>query len=211
MVREAMPYSLDVYDQEFFSTNQWEGLRHAEWFCPLLQEIFHPRSVVDVGCGTGHFVKAMLDRGIFAMGLEGAPAAIALALSPNVKQCDLRQPFTLPWGMDVRKFDLAISIEVAEHIEGEYAGVFVDTLTSLSDTVVLTAAPPGQGGLCHVNEQPWQYWMDLFKLRGFDFYVPDTNELLWGIRHARTRGHHVAEWFERNILCFRRRVDAEAV
>ncbi len=102
------------------------------------------------------------------------------------------------------KYDLAISIEVAEHIEGEFAGVFVDTLTSLSDCVVLTAAPPGQGGIAHVNEQPWEYWRDLFRARGFRFSAARHALLVEGIKAAQASGHHVAAWFPANIMCFKR-------
>ncbi len=201
-------YDLSVYDQEFFSTNQWEGLRHAEWFCPLLVEIFHPKSLVDVGCGTGHFVKWCDDHDIEAFGIEGSKWAVEHAIGKCVIQMDLRQK-----GFAVehcRKFDLAISIEVAEHIEKEYAGVFVDTLCALSDTVVMTAAPPGQGGTMHVNEQPKHYWVGGFRSRGFEYDSVRTESLADGIMAAKSKGEHVANWFAPNIMCFRRRVDATA-
>src|SRR5579863_10369691 len=109
-------YSLDVYDEQFFSTNQWEGLRHAEWFIPLLLKIFGPKSLIDVGCGTGHFVQKARELGIDAWGVEGARAAINDSLAPTwVLPADLREP------LKFRRFDLAISIEVAEHIEAEFA------------------------------------------------------------------------------------------
>ncbi len=200
MVREIM-YDLSVYNAEFFSTNQAEGLRHAEWFCPLIVEIFHPKSLVDVGCGTGHFVKWCDDHDIEAFGIEGSVWAVEHAIGKCVIQMDLRQK-----GFAVehcRKFDLAISIEVAEHIEKEYAGVFVDTLCALSDTVVMTAAPPGQGGTMHVNEQEWPYWRDLFSNRHYYFDAVTTGKLKDRIRLATIEGHHVATWFAKNIMVWR--------
>jgi hypothetical protein len=50
---------------------------------------------------------------------------------------DLRQPLPAD-----RKFDLAISGEVAEHLPATLVG----TLTSVSDVVLFSAAIPGQGG-----------------------------------------------------------------
>ncbi len=196
-------YSLDVYDSAFFSTNQWEGLRHAEWFCPLLVEIFHPKSLVDIGCGTGHFLRWCLDHHIRdVVGLEGSLSAHANALVGCIDIWDLRYPYK-----PMRKYDLAISIEVAEHIEEEFAGTFVDTLVQLSDCVVLTAAPPGQGGFHHVNEQPWVYWRDLFRARGYAYDAVASAGLKDGIQRARVAGEHVASWFLPNIMCFRRRAE----
>lgn len=197
-----MPYDLGIYDEFFFSTNQWEGLRHAEWLVPLLQDIFHPKSLVDVGCGTGHFGPKCEQLGISYVGLEGSAAGVERALAPVI-QHDLRQL----WPGRV-KFDLALSIEVAEHIEGEFAGTFVDTLCALADTVVMTAAPPGQGGLKHVNEQIQPYWEELFAARGFERDPLTGIQLVLGIREAQMNGHHAATWFAPNIMCFRRRANA---
>ena len=67
-----------------------------------------------------------------------------------------------------RRFDLVQSLEVAEHIPAVSAATFVDNLTRHSQGLVLfSAAPPGQGGEFHVNEQPYQYWRELFARRGF--------------------------------------------
>ncbi len=198
-------YDLSVYDAQFFSTNQWEGLRHAEWFGPLLVEVFHPKSLVDVGCGTGHFVHWCDANGIDALGLEGASCAILQGIGSHMLQVDLRKPFEY-FGI-ARRFDLAISIEVAEHIEQEFAGTFVDTLVQLSDCVVLTAAPPGQGGFHHVNEQPWVYWRDLFRARGYAYDAVASAGLKDGIQRARVAGEHVATWFLPNVMCFRRRTE----
>ena len=66
-----------------------------------------------------------------------------------------------------RRYDLAISIEVAEHIEPGNAEEFVRLLTGLSDTVLFSAAIPGQGGTGHVNEQWPEYWAALFRASGY--------------------------------------------
>lgn len=184
-------YSLDVYGEEFFRNVEDEGKKHAEWLVPLLVGVFHLRSLVDVGCGTGPLVKAAQDAGLDAWGLEGSAWAVEHSLT-HISQIDLRYPFAI-FG---KQFDLCVSLEVAEHLEREYAGTFVDTLTRLSDTVVLTAAVPGQGGLQHVNEQPREYWAGLFRARGF---VPDATDVFYlrrGICAAQSTGHHVAGWFD---------------
>jgi hypothetical protein len=64
-------------------------------------------------------------------------------------------------------WDLAVCCEVAEHLDARHADIFVENLTSASNTVFLTAAEVGQGGLNHVNEQPNSYWIAKFHRRGF--------------------------------------------
>jgi hypothetical protein len=80
------------------------------------------------------------------------------------------------WGIEHEKlekekgmFDVAISLEVAEHLPGGFADRFIDLLTGLSKTVVFTAATPGQGGVGHLNELPHAYWIDKFKIRDYHF------------------------------------------
>ena len=65
------------------------------------------------------------------------------------------------------KYDLAISLEVAEHLSPSRSCGFIDDLTNLSDVVLFSAAIPMQGGTNHINEQPISYWANLFLERGF--------------------------------------------
>ena len=65
--------------------------------------------------------------------------------------------------------DVVVSTEVAEHLNEENADRFVELLTSLAPTAVVTAAVPGQGGTDHVNEQPNEYWIEKFEAREFAF------------------------------------------
>lgn len=50
---------------------------------------------------------------------------------------DLTKPLHLN-----RRFDLALSLEVAEHLPKKSAEIFVDTLCKLSDTIIFSAAIP---------------------------------------------------------------------
>ena len=77
-----------------------------------------------------------------------------------------------------QKYDMAISLEVAEHLDSKYAERFITTLTSSSDIIVFSAAIPQQGGTGHVNER-WQgYWVDLFKKRNYEM-VDFIRPLIW--------------------------------
>ena len=61
---------------------------------------------------------------------------------------DLRDSFAIG-----RTFDLAISLEVAEHPPEEFAEPLVERLVTAAPFVLFSAAIPEQGGIHHVNEQ----------------------------------------------------------
>ena len=102
-----------------------------------------------------------------------------------------------------RTFDLAICLEVAEHISEKCAKTFIDTLTSLAPAVLLSAAIPGQGGKGHVNEQWPDYWADFFMQK--DYQPIDF------IRKKVWNDNRVAWWYSQNILLFVKRENYQAV
>jgi hypothetical protein len=51
-----------------------------------------------------------------------------------------------------KRFDLAISLEVAEHLPEGSAGALVSTLIEAAPVVVFSAAIKGQSGTNHINE-----------------------------------------------------------
>jgi hypothetical protein len=67
-----------------------------------------------------------------------------------------------------RKYDLAISLEVAEHLPASKALTFVKSITNSSSVVLFSAAVPYQHGTLHVNEQYASYWENLFNQFGFE-------------------------------------------
>lgn len=152
-------------------------------------EIFSPRSVLDLGCGTGRSLEYFHDRGIEVFGVEGSELAISKSAHPELmKQVDLNHEVNLG-----RKFDLVWSYEVVEHIHPEYVHNLLRTFSNHADHVVLSAARPGQGGQGHFNEQPPEYWIEKFAEYG---YVCD--------QEATARLRAVPEEFSANMLAFRR-------
>ncbi|MEL7345935.1 MAG: hypothetical protein AAFN59_13950, partial [Pseudomonadota bacterium] len=97
-------------------------------------------------------------------------------------------------------FDIALSTEVAEHLPATIADPYVDFLIAISDTVIMTAATPGQGGTDHVNEQPNAYWIEKFDARGFAHDAGETEDWRsdWKVRGVdRARA--------KNVMIFRRK------
>lgn len=176
---------------------EWEmgmcSLSPAKVWALLLSEC-RPASLLDVGAGCGMTVSHFVEAGVDAIGMEGSRLAIRKSKHPErMIQHDLEKPIDLG-----RKFDLVWSFEVAEHIRPERAPVFVDTLVRHGDRVVFSAAPPGQGGDGHFNEQPAAYWIGMMDARGYQFDAQFSARL-------KATGDEHAE----NLMAFSRRVPGQ--
>lgn len=152
------------YTSGFFKRLQPESRRTAEIVTPLILELLHPSSVVDVGCGTGDWLAVLREAGLDdVFGVDGEWMETSQLQIPVglFQAADLSQPFTLP-----RKFDLAMCLEVAEHLPAQSADSFVRCLVALAPAVLFSAAIPFQGGSHHVNEQWPDYWQARFLKAG---------------------------------------------
>lgn len=155
----------EEYTEQFFQALR-EGVAHsAEVMVPIVLEMVRPASVVDVGCGTGGWLATFARHGVpDYLGIDGyAPEGLLEIPRERFLAADLTRPLELD-----RAFDLALSLEVAEHLVESAARTFVESLTRLAPVVMFSAAVPGQGGTGHLNEQWPRYWADLFAELGFD-------------------------------------------
>jgi SAM-dependent methyltransferase len=163
-------------------------------------------SIVDVGCAIGDFVDGFYERGYKARGIEGSLNAkpfLVDRVKDKIVFHDLRYPVSFNGSKIIdRRFDAAICLEVAEHIEEEYAAQLVANLCFLSNVVLVSAAPPGQGGHYHVNCQPPEYWVNLFYERGYQRQT--SREFRWKgylFQYSRMKGINA---YYANTLIFRR-------
>jgi len=144
------------YDMKFYETNYPDSKTSAQIVLNhVLNLIPGVESVVDVGCGTGIWLSVLKEKGVKTIqGYDGNWVFNAEALAIP-RECfaavDLNKVFEAD-----RRFDLAISMEVAEHLAPESSANFVRSLTRLSDIVLFSAAVPGQGGTNHINFHPRQ-------------------------------------------------------
>jgi SAM-dependent methyltransferase len=131
----------------------------------LLASERRPGSILDVGCGTGTWLRAALDLGIDDVyGVDGQGAAVSKLLFPRERftLLDLRRRFDLG-----RRFDLVICLEVAEHLPADAAEPLVESLVMHGDRILFSAACPGQPGQHHINCQWPEWWQDIFNRHGF--------------------------------------------
>lgn len=154
-----------VYDRAFFSFIAEESLRSARAIVPIVMDLLAPKSVLDVGCGFGAWLQEFAESGVgVILGIDGDYVERGqLLIEPTFFVArDLTGPITLD-----REYDLALCIEVAEHLPPSSASMLVEELTSAAQAVMFSAAIPGQGGVNHINEQWLDYWRVRFSARGF--------------------------------------------
>jgi SAM-dependent methyltransferase len=154
-----------AFPDQLYDPHYYEAHAHRSAYQVLarfLAAAFGPRSAVDFGCGIGETLGHLQEGGCEVLGLDGSDAARQLSRI-DVRVTDLSAPVHLE-----RKYDLAISTEVAEHLSEGAADQFVANIAAHArQAVFFTAAQPGQGGVGHVNCQPKAYWADKFARHGF--------------------------------------------
>lgn len=169
------------------------------------------KSILDVGCGVGSWLKAWQDSkpDLKIFGIDGNGVSEELFFIPKsyYKQVDLRKDsketfdevcnaLNLQNTLQnyAKPFDLVESLEVAEHLEAQYAKNFIALLTRFADVVLFSAAVPYQGGTKHYNERPPKYWADLFAKH--DFVCFDI------LRHRIWNNEKIAYWYRQNLLIY---------
>ena len=180
------------YSRKFYAAQQPDSIRSADVIVPIVTELTRPNSVVDVGCGTGAWLSVFKKLGVQdIVGIDGEWIdPNSLHIQPGKFQAaDLSRPLRLG-----RKFDLVISLEVAEHLPASSATTFVDSLANLGPVVLFSAAIPHQGGTRHVNEQWPDYWVRMFESRGF--------RVIDCIRRRVWNNPEVQWWYAQNTFMF---------
>jgi SAM-dependent methyltransferase len=182
----------DYYGPDFYR-NRDGSLRSAQIILSILYKLYQPLSVVDIGCGLGSWLAAAESLGSRKLkGFDGSWVNKDNLLSKNID-------FT---AVDINKnelelkekYDLCISLEVAEHLPGAYSDRFVERLCQASDIILFSAAIKYQGGIQHINEQRQSYWIKLFDSNGYkclDIFRP----VIW-------ENNAVEWWYRQNIFLF---------
>jgi hypothetical protein len=190
------------YNDKFYQSVNMRANLTAQLVFEALGGVIDFESVVDLGCGGGVWLEKSI--------VNGASRAVGIDLPSSIRMIRQNPLFTKyiedkKINLIERDFvensdsklpfaDIAICIEVAEHLPKQLSSKLVDRLCEASECVVFSAAQPGQGGTYHINEQPLSYWTNLFKRNGYvaiDLFRP---ELL--------QNHKVPRFYSLNLLLF---------
>ena len=173
-------YDLDkAYTENFFGwgDNAAQQKVLAEYFVSKIIEKFNPKYVFDIGCGTGQWLDEYRKYNVLTKGVEGSRNAF-IEMSDETKEVVLEWDLRDKIEEEDYNIDFVQSFEVAEHIEEEYADVFIHNLIKDDpDIILLTAAPPDQHGFHHVNCKERYYWMKKMKDKDYLFNQDLLNEI----------------------------------
>jgi len=180
------------YDEAFYAEQVDGSLRSARAYLGHLFALWRPDSVVDFGCGRGAWLAACGERGVPRLaGLDGGWVSQEMMLDQTIvfRRTDLQQERAAD-----ERYDLAISLEVAEHLPHASSDGFVRTLAAHADAIVFSAAYLSQPGRNHVNTQPHSFWANRFLAQGFhlfDFFRPQ----FWS-------DNEVEPWYRQNTFLY---------
>lgn len=150
-----------TYTEAFFEQNMRVARTAAEIVLPGVLERTGARSVIDVGCAGGGWLSVAKEAGCVVRGVDGhvPDGQLVIDVSEFVRQ-------DLTAGVGCAGFDLALCLEVCEHLPPHSAAPLVAGLCE-ADWVLFSPAIPGQGGIGHINEQWGSWWAALFAGHGF--------------------------------------------
>ncbi len=187
---------MDEYNVAYFAQINAEEGEQARRLADLLIWKYAPKSVLDVGCASGLYLKPFLDQGVQCHGVDFSEAVLSdevlqipreLIKTIDISKQEIRQ-----------KADLTLCIEVLEHIPASGAAASIKHLSQTSQTIFFSAAQPGQGGHGHINCQLKEYWQKLFADNGFKRDIQDEDYL----RTIITSGYHMG-WLVNNMMVFK--------
>ena len=164
----------------------------AETIIDILASFIEMNAVLDVGCGDGRWLSVCRTKGVSTISGVDGPWTDPTRLLIPVEAVAIKE-LSKPFGLEGR-YDLAISLEVAEHVARQSSEIFVENLIRHSDVILFGAAIPYQAGFRHINEQWQSYWANLFRARGFVAYDPIRSQI-WD-------NQNVHFWYRQNIILY---------
>lgn len=196
-----MSQDKDHYSKSFYDTQSAISFASASVVVPCVMAMTSTRSVVDFGCGVGTWLKAFENCGVSDLvGFEGE----WVQQVPRHVDDGIIQVMDLNQAMPTKRvYDLAISLEVAEHLNPESSAQFVAALCASAPVVLFSAAIPLQSGTNHINCQWQDYWAELFHQNGYDAY--DV------VRPKIINNKDVASYYRQNIVMYAKRGNTKLI
>lgn len=164
-----------IYNAEYYKTSCGEvpyeqseiWYPHFEIVADRIIKDINPRTVLDVGCAMGYLVAALRDKGVEAYGIDVSEYAISKVredIKPYCRACSALNnlPEEFP-----KKYDLLITVEVAEHMYEEDSIVFIEKITEYAENILFSSTPDDIMEITHYNVQQPEYWCKKFANKGF--------------------------------------------
>jgi len=192
MNKSSKSFSGAPYTDAFYYSQSDRSYQSSAYVLPVVLSVVPAKSAIDVGCGVGTWASRLLEYGVAdVLGIDGDYVNRDLLRIPreSFQAYDLSKPITID-----REFDLAVCLEVAEHLPPSRSGGLVKDLTKLAPVVLFSAAIPGQGGTDHINEQYLSYWAGLF--RAHEYVLLDI------LRPTLWNDERCDWWYRQNAVVF---------
>ncbi len=165
-----------------------------EPFMRAALDLLGPKSVLDLGCGSGLYLLLCRHCGVpDVLGVDSMERDATVLGAGTYVKADLQQPFDAG-----RTFDLVVCLETAQRVRPDATGDLLDTIprhVAPSGTILFSMAEPGQPGNRHMNRRTMSDVLDLWAARGWFADEPQT----LGLRALAS-----LSWFRRNTLILRR-------
>src|SRR5580704_15541831 len=114
MAYASKPTAKQPYTDAFYVQQCDSSYRSAGCVVPIVLSLLPARSVIDVGCGVGTWTSKFLESGVpSVLGIDGDYVNRDLLRIPP--ECFAAFDLAKPIQID-KRFDLAICLEVAEHL-----------------------------------------------------------------------------------------------
>ena len=191
------------YGNRYYEFSELHNTPSYTYIAKAVTKQLGKRSLVDVGCGNGGISAAFVAQGcshIAAFDYSASAVQIAQSRGLNrVERLDITTCDAIP-----AQAELCVCIEVAEHLPERFADHLCQLLTPVAPVLVFTAAPPGQGGRWHLNEQPREYWILRFESLGMHYDEAATTAIRGNFNEE------IVAHYSENLMVFKRGQIVEA-
>jgi SAM-dependent methyltransferase len=163
---EFVEFSAEYYQHHcgeipYTDKNVWSA--HFGRLADRIVAELQPQSVVDIGCGFGYLVGALRERGVDAQGFDISAYAMGQLPPSAVGHCWQADLLTPP----LRHYDLAVCIEVFEHLPAEKLPMAVENLCNSADRLLFSSSPNDYSEASHRSVYPPEFWVRMLAQQGF--------------------------------------------
>lgn len=181
-----MTENSDINYRRMYKRGITNSLSSAKVIVPLICKVTHPKSVIDIGCGVGVWLSEFRRNGVPVVNGVDGPWVLNESLlieKENIEIYDFEDDKRSVQSIKSKRYDLAVCLEMAEHVSANRADYIIKTLTQAADVIYFSGATPYSGGMHHINEQWQSYWISKFEHEGY-IMVDYIRPKIWNNRNV---------------------------